>query len=504
MEARVAFGPYVFDPASGALTCEGRALTIGGRGVAILGALAAADGAVVGKDALLAAAWPGIFVEEGNLTVQVARLRKLLGTRADGLDWIATVPRVGYRLLRDPGPAPVSDIPTLAVLPFANLGADPEQDYLADGIVDGLITGLSHFRSFAVISRNSSFAYKGRALDVRVVAAELGVQYVLEGSVRRAGDRLRVSAHLSDATSGAHLWAQSFDGGIEDVFEVQDRITETVATIVGPRIQQAEIARSRRERPASLNAYDLYLRALQKFNTRRIQDNTEAVVLLERAIALDPGFAAALATAASAYEHRVTVGWPPVGADDRKRSLELARLALDIGHDDATVLSMCGMVLIFVGQEHDRGLSTVMLAVETNPYDERAVTCAGVANILSGDLDQALDYFGRVLRLSPLDALTALCGIAHVEICRGNYEAALASATRALAMNPGFAVPNWMVIAANVYLGRQAEAERALAAYRASAPQVTLSSLRAGPQSRDPSRMGVILEGLRLAGMPER
>lgn len=502
---QVAFGPYVFDSVSGTLTCDGQHVPIGGRAAAILASLVDAEGAIVGKDDLIAAAWPGIIVEEGNLTVQVARLRKTLGTRPDGQEWIATVPRVGYRLLRErtePKARPLS-IPAMAVLPFANLSADPEQDYFADGIADDLITGLSRFRSFAVIARSSSFAYKGRAVDTRQIAAELGATYILEGSVRRAGQRLRVNARLSDAGTGAHLWAQNFDGGIEDIFEVQDRITDGVVTIVGPRIQQAEIDHSRRERSSSLDAYDLYLRGLHKHNTRRLEDNTAAIALFEQAIAIDPGFALALSAAASSYEHRLTVGWPPVGPGNRERSLELARAALEIGSDDATVLARCAMAFVFCARDFDRGLSMAMLAVEANPHDELALTCAGVANIIAGDLDVALEFMSHVLELNPLSASTAHTGIAHIEVCRGNYEAARTSAMRALALNPVYGVPNWMLVAANVYLGRQAKAEAALATYRTTAPEVTLATLTSGPQSRDPFRMGVIVEALRRAGLPE-
>ena len=214
------------------------------------------------------AAWPGTAVEESNLSVQIASLRKLLGPSPDGGEWIATIPRVGYRFVAEPEAAVPAQtqaarsepvIPSLAVLPFQNLSGDPEQDYFADGVVEDIITALSRFKSFAVIARNSRFVYKGRAVDVRQVAKELGVRYVLEGSVRRAGDRLRITAQLVDGVTGAHLWADKFDGAVEDVFDFQDRITESVATVVEPHIQTAEIERSRRERPRSIAAYDIYL-----------------------------------------------------------------------------------------------------------------------------------------------------------------------------------------------------------------------------------------------------
>ena len=205
------------------------------------------------------------------------------------------------------------------MLPFANLGGDPEQDYFADGVVDDIITALSRFRSFAVIARNSSFVYKGRAVDVRQVAQELGVRYVLEGSVRRAGDRLRITAQLVDGATGAHLWAEHFDGALDDVFDFQDRITESVAMLVEPQIQSAEIARSRRERPGSIAAYDIYLQALPKINDETSSENAEAHALLTEALALEPDNALLLAHTAWALAHRTAMGWPPIGAGRQAR-----------------------------------------------------------------------------------------------------------------------------------------------------------------------------------------
>jgi TolB-like protein len=251
--ARCSFGPFVLDPVCGQLQRNGKSVALGRRGLALLEALFDAEGRIVSKSDLMERGWPGSIVEEGNLTVQIAALRKALGQTPEGQEWIVTVPRVGYRLVR-PGAAmkeTEAPFPVLAVLPFSNLGGDPEQDYFADGVVDDVITALSRFRSFSVIARNSTFAYKGRNVDVRQVAKELGVRYVLEGSIRRAGNQLRITAQLIDGGSGAHLWAQNFDGALDDVFNFQDRITENVATVVEPHIKAAEIERSRRERPGS-------------------------------------------------------------------------------------------------------------------------------------------------------------------------------------------------------------------------------------------------------------
>jgi TolB-like protein len=258
-EQAIAFGPFLLNPDNGTLFRDGELVAIGQRGALLLGALLRSPGEVLTKAELMDAAWPETAIEESNLPVQIASLRKLLGRSPDGGEWIATVPRIGYRFVGElkatmsahrPAARAETVLPSLAVLPFHNLSRDAEQDYLADGVVEDIITALSRFKSFAVIARNSSFVYKSRAVDVRQVATELGVRYVLEGSVRRAGDRLRIIAQLVDGTSGAHLWADKFDGVIKDVFEVQDRITDSVVEVLEPQIRRAEIERSRRKPPS--------------------------------------------------------------------------------------------------------------------------------------------------------------------------------------------------------------------------------------------------------------
>ena len=264
-DAPFAFGPFILDLVRGELRRDGEFVSVGQRGIALLSALLRADGKPVSKAELMEQVWPGMIVEEGNLTVQIAALRKLLGTSPGGHDWITTVPRIGYRLLRMEAPMAVKAepavLPSLAALPFQNLSGDPEQEYFADGVVEDIITALSRFKSFAVIARNSSFIYKGRSVDVRQVASELGVRYVLEGSVRRAGERLRISAQLIDGSTGAQLWAQNFDGERGEVFDFQERITESVASVAEPQIQKAELEHARTGRKGIVAAYDLFLQA---------------------------------------------------------------------------------------------------------------------------------------------------------------------------------------------------------------------------------------------------
>jgi adenylate cyclase len=395
--------------------------------------------------------------------------------------------------------------PSIAVLPFANMSGDPEQEYFADGIVEDLITALSRFKSFAVIARNSSFVYKGRAVDVRQVTKDLGIRYVLEGSVRRSGGRLRITAQLVDGTSGMHLWADRFDGPVEDVFDVQDRITESVATIVEPQIREAEIERSRRERPGSVAAYDLYLQALPKFRAATQDEHAAAYALLMRAIGIEPNNGLLLAWANDIVQYRLAAGWPALTGDDKAVWRDLAHRALANAHGDAAVLVRCGHGLIEVGREYDLGLAILRQAVEINPNNYDVLRLAGSGTVHCGSLDDALAYFNRALRLSPADpyAFHSLAGIAHVRMIRGQYAEALGFAERALALNPDHDFAHWMVIAANAQLGRRDEAQNWLARFQALALGITIARISAGQADKDGTRMAAILEGLRLAGLEE-
>ncbi|MGR9167518.1 adenylate/guanylate cyclase domain-containing protein [Rhizobium leguminosarum] len=412
-----------------------------------------------------------------------------------------------YALNTAPAPAipPVAHgmFPSLAVLPFENMSGDPEQEYFVDGIVEDIITALSRFKSFAVIARNSSFVYKGHAVDVRQIAKELGVRYVLEGSGRRAGNRLRISAQLVDGISGAHIWADKFDGAFEDVFDVQDRITESVVAVVEPKIQRAEIDRSRRERPESLDAYDLYLQALPDVFVSRPDANARAIVLLERSIALDPGFAPALAMTGQAYLLRVAMQFPGASNADAERALAVARAALAIVRDDAMVLSYGAFVLIHMGGDYHTGIALLRRAISENPNNAMVLQQAGVGALLGGDLGEAADYLQRALRLNPNELGThwQLTGMAHIRMAEGRYEEALDWAMRSQAVNSGYDANHWMLIAANAYLGHMDEARKHLAALESISPGVNLARIRRGQHAIDPHRIEVLIEGMRMAGM---
>lgn len=395
--------------------------------------------------------------------------------------------------------------PSLAVLPFDNMGGDSEQEYFADGVVEDIITALSRFKDFAVIARNSSFVYKGRAVDVRQVARELGVRYVLEGSVRRAGNRLRITAQLVDASTGTHLWADRFDGTLEDVFEFQDRITGKVASLAEPTIRWAEIERSRRERPDSVEAYDMYLRALPMHLSQTQDANAEAIALLLRAIELEPNNPSYLVYAGNAMLHRSTMGWPAIGTDDKTVGIELVERALTHARDDAVALSLSSMMLIHNLKDYDRGLSLTQRAVETNPNNLTVMIFAGITHLHLGSLDDAIAFSEHAIRLSPsLDgAHWPLTAIAHAKLVRGEYEACLAWAKRSVSANPSYVCTYWMLVAANAHLGRLEEATRHLATLRRLSPGVTVARVSAAQPQKDPSRLAAMLEGLRLAGLQE-
>jgi TolB-like protein len=507
----VVFGPFSLNSDNGTLFRDGELVPLGQKAVTLLAALAATPGAVRTKAELMDLAWPGTTVEESNLSVQIGALRKALGDNPDGGEWIATVPRVGYRFLGRPEPTPDtppeqrwdSVFPSLAVLPFQNMSGDRAQDYFADGIVEDIITALSRFRSFAVIARNSSFVYKGRAVDVRQVARELGVRYVLEGSVRRAGDRLRVTAQLIEGATNAHIWADKFGGGLEDVFDVQDRITESVIGVVEPAIRRAEIERSRRKRPENLDAYDLYLQALSRMDGADAAGNADAYRLIERAIALDPGHAPFLAAAIWILSRRVAMGWPALAGDDRAAALDLVTRALAVAEGDAAVLAQCGYTLIAVGHDYRRGMEVIANAVAANPNNQMVLTAAAIASLHCGNLEESLDYSRRAVVMSPgsPSAHLALTAEAHANLALGRHAKALHAAERSLAVNVNYLPTYWMLVAANAHLGDMDAARQWLARLLALSPTVSLAAIAAGQPAWDPSRIAPVLEGLRLAGL---
>jgi TolB-like protein/class 3 adenylate cyclase len=395
--------------------------------------------------------------------------------------------------------------PSIAVLPFTNMSNDPDQDYFADGMVEDIITALSRFNQLFVIARNSSFTYKGRAVDVRQVARELGVRFVLEGSVRRAGARVRITGQLIDAATGAHLWADRFDGDLEDVFELQDKITGSVVGAIEPTLRKAEIERARRRPVENLDAYDLYLRALPHVYAFRPDENLTGLKLLQKAIDREPAYALALAFAAWCHEQRLVRGWPPVGQDDTGTAIALARRAISAGSDDAMALAAAGFVLVMVARDYDAGLDAVRRASELNPGSGVVEFLSSTALLFGGDPEGALIRAERAMVLSPMDPgafmFLAIAGIAH--LYAGRPEQALELGKRSAALNPNWDSTYWLLIPAYVQLDRMEDARAALAKLVAMSPGLTVSGARQRLPIRNPASLEMVLEGFRKAGLPE-
>lgn len=482
-----------------------------------------ADGTVYGDGVNIAARLEGL-AEPGGITVsegvQVALRNRVAATFEDqGEQQVKNISHP-VRAFRVRGPnAAVSkpsgtavkpelalpDKPSIAVLPFANMSGDPEQEYFADGMVEDIITALSRFRQLFVIARNSTFTYKGRAVDVRHVAKELGVRYVLEGSVRRAGHRVRITGQLIDAITGAHLWAERFDGNLEDIFDLQDRITEGLVGAIEPQIRRAEIERSRRKRPENLDAYDLYLRALPHAYAMRPEDNSAALELLGRAISHDPAFAAGLATAAWCYEQRLTRGWSTVQQDDAANAIRLARSAIATESDDAAAIAAAGFVLVMVGRDFDTGLAAVRRAVALNPNNVNVSLFAGWANNFGGDLDEALEHFERAQRLSPSDPglFLFLTGQAMAHLLSGRYVQAAELALKSAAIYPSWDTSYWVLATANAELGRVDATREAVGRLLSLSPGVTIAQFARATPFADPGRLAILQDGLLKAGLPE-
>jgi len=399
------------------------------------------------------------------------------------------------------------DKPSIAVLPFQNLSADSEQEYFADGMVEDIITALSRFKALFVIARNSSFTYKGRAVDVKQVGRELGVRYVLEGSVRKAANRVRITGQLIDAATGAHLWADRFDGGLGDIFDLQDQVTESVVGAIAPAVEKAEIERAKRKPTASLDAYALYLRGLARlyqFGNR--QANDEALRLFNSAIELDPDFASAYGRAAFCYVIAKINGWISDTANAIAEVKRLAQRAVELGKDDAIALAAGGNALAFVVRDLGVGAGLIDRALVLNSNLAEAWNFGGWVKIWLGEPETAIERFARAMRLSPLDPwlLGMRAGTAYAHFFLGRYDEAASWAAMALQDNPDYLPGLRITAASNAMAGRPEQAHKAVARLRQLNPALRVSTLKdvVGPYRRaeDLSRYE---EGLRKAGLPE-
>jgi adenylate cyclase len=395
------------------------------------------------------------------------------------------------------------DKPSIAVLPFQNMSGDPEQDYFADGMVEDIVTGLSRIKWLFVIARNSSFVYKGKAVDVRQAGRELGVRYLLEGGVRKAGQRLRVTAQLVEAETGAHLWADKFDGELKDVFDFQDQITERVVGIVEPSVQKSEIERSRRKRPESLDAHDLYLRALPYVSPISPANAPIATEFLLRALKLEPNNAAAHAYLAWAHQIRFAHGGGFAEAD-RIAGLSHARAALANDVDDATALAVGANVAGFLGKDAKAALNAIERALSCNPSSAVAYYFGATLYAWSGDAVTGTTYAHRALRLSPFDPLAfqAHLALGIAALHEGRYDESAAWWAKCAQANPSFGGFVMGQAVALVLAGRMDEARSACARALELEPGLSIRSAR--ELGYAPAIEAKLVEGHRLLGLPER
>jgi TolB-like protein len=527
------FGPYRLDLERRTLLRDGGFVALGGRAMDILCVLVAEGGNLVTKDELIARVWPGIVVEENNLHVQVSALRKALGEDSGGQRYVLTVSGRGYRFAAEPderggkapdetdiseehrrsgrtaeGSATVPPLPnkaSIAVLPFQNMSGDPDQEYFADGIVEDIITALSRMRWLLVIARNSTFTYKGRAVDVKQVGRELGVRYALEGSVRKAANRLRITGQLIDTATGAHLWADRYDADIADVFELQDRLTSSVVGAMAMQLELAEIARIKHKPTTSLDAYDYYLRGLARIRewTRNAVD--EALALFQKAIALDPDYASAYGMAARCYGIRKEHGWATDQASDVVEAERLARRAIELGWDDALALCTGGAALAYMLGEVETGITFLDRALALDPNLAMAWIGSGWARTRLGEPEIAIEHFARAIQLSPLDPLISnvRSGIAFAEFFCGRYDEASAGASLVLNARPNDGPALRIAAASHALAGRLSEARKAMERLRQMYPSLTISNLgKQSPLLRQEDRARWA-EGMRRAGLPE-
>ena len=484
-------------------------LPMGSRALDILGVLFERAGELVPRAEIISAVWAGTAVEDSNLDVQIAALRRVLDERRTEGSCIQTIRGRGYRFTapvtqaaadfatasRSIGSA-LPDKPSLAVMPFQNMSGDPEQEYFAGGMVEEIITALSRIRWLFVIARNSSFTYKGQAVDLKQVGRDLGARYVLEGAVRKSGGRVRISAQLIDATSGAHLWADRFDGLLEDVFELQDKVAISVAGVIEPTLEAAENLRLADRPTNDLTALDLYLRALPNWDAFTKNGLLRALDLLGQAIQRDPRYGPALAVAACCHQALEVNGWAEDPEAARCNSVDLARQALRAAPDDPNVLALTAFVLGYFGEDIDVSLGLIDRCLALNPSCARGWHWSALLRIFAGQPELALEHFTNYLRLSPRDRMaTYLNGIGEAYFFSRRFEEATANLLASLDLAPTFPVTYRVLASCYVHSGRLEEAREIVRRLRAITPAVMEPATR----YRNPELRELFLSGLRFA-----
>jgi TolB-like protein len=511
------FGDYVLDIDRRELTRGSEQISLGPQVFDLLVYLVKNRERVVSKDDLIEGVWGGRIVSESTLTSHINAVRKAVGDSGDEQNLIRTIARKGFRFIgeisenRPVGPGvsqqalalPVK--PSIAVLPFQNLSADPEQEYFADGMVEDIITALSRMRWLFVIARNSSFTYKGRTVDVKQVGRELGVRYVLEGSVRNAAKRIRISGQLIDTSTGAHIWAERFEGGLEDIFDLQDQITASVVGAIAPKLEQAEIERAQRKPTENLDAYDYFLRGMASVHRRTKQDNDEALRSFSKAVMLDPDFAASYGMAAWCYVWRKLNGWMIDGAKETAEAERLARRAVELGKDDAVALSRGAHALSLLVGDLDTAAVFMDRALTLNPNLAASWYLSGWLRIFLGEPEAAIEHEARAMRLSPLDPFlyNMQAGTAFAHMLAGRYDEASSWAAKAFQDQPNFPPPARIAAASHALAGRIAEAQKFMTHVRKLDPTLRISNLKNLYPLCRLEDFSEWADGLQKAGLPE-
>lgn len=522
------FGDFTFDPLRGGLLGpDGAEIELRPKSAEVLCRLVECGGQLVSREQLMHAVWPDVFVTDDNITQCVAEIRRAL--RDEGAHLVRTLPKRGYLLAAEVSrvehaplvperkrgtvqaepaaerPAlPLPDRPSLAVLPFANLSGDPAEEYFADGMTEDITTALSRIRWLFVIARNSAFAFRGRAKDVREIGRELGVRYLLAGSVRKAAGRVRIACQLVEAESGLHVWADRFEGELGDIFDLQDRVAESLAGAIEPSLQRAEIERARSKPTESLDAYDLFLRSLPHHYVYTKSDSDAALALLRRAIDLDPGFALAKAFMAYTVMIREVQGWLELG--DREEGEWLVQEAILDPRDDPATLRCAGQAIAWLLHDRERALVAVERALALNHNSAQVLGSAGWTLTYAGQAERAIEIFHRALRLSPLDPEISyfLSGLGYAYLMARRFEDALEVGRKAVAQLPDRGTGYRVIVAALQALGRGEEARAAARRYRQVNPSgCRVFADRVSATFADRGFVVIMVDGLRAAGIPE-
>ncbi len=474
---------------------------------------------VVSKDDLVNAIWKGRVVSDAALTTRLNAARSLIGDTGEAQRLVKTLPRRGFRFIgtvregNHPSGTgaildgrmealPLPDRPSIAVLPFVNLSSEPDQEYFADGIVEEIIAALSRFKALFVIARNSSFTYRDRAANPKQVGRELGVRYVLEGSIRKSTNRVRITGQLIDTTTGTHIWADRFDATLEDIFDLQDRLSSMIVGAISPRLEQAEIERARRKPTESLHAYDYYLRGMASFHHGSRKSLAQALELFKKAIELDPFFASACAMAAWCY--CIPQPWM-AGPEEAHEAERLARLAARLGRDDALALCVAGFVLADIAGEFDTGTALVSRALALNPNLVTAWFLGGWVQVIKGQTDVAVEHFAHAERLSPFDPFMfgVRAGVAQAHFNAGRYDHALSAAEQCLRDMPNYTPALLVVAASSALTGAMDRARKAMALIRELSPGLCTAQIEKRMSRGRSEHIARLIDGLREAGLPE-